>query len=279
VRNVSGYVAGVTIIGWALTTSCSIAVESDRVQCESDADCSAYPESICAESVCVPEPKWACLESPQPQVSTGPRHAVPFVVQNIITMMPISGVAARLCRKIDVTCEEPVSETLLTDGAGQVTFPVADGFDGYADLEGEGMIRGLSFFNPPVRTDQAPTSISIGSAEVMGLLARTVGATQAPDRAITLVGVRDCTGLPAAGVVLTAEGADAESVPYYSEANLPSGTATATDAAGYGGLLNAKAGSITFTATIAGSRREVGQVTLLTREGSITYGNIVPDGS
>ncbi len=80
-------------------------------------------------------------------------------------------------------------------------------------------------------------------------------------------------------MVLTAEGADPQSVPYYSEANLPSGTAEATDSSGYGGLLNAKARSITFTATVAGSRREVGQVTLLTREGSITYGSIVPDGS
>ena len=267
------------ILGWALTTSCSVAVDSDRVQCETDSDCAAYADSVCAESICVPAPKWACLDAPQAPVSNGPRHSVPFVVQNIISMMPIPGVSARLCRKIDVTCEEPVSEAQLTDASGQVTFTVDDGFDGYVNFEGEGLIRGLYFFNPPVRTDLPTASISIGSLEVMGVLARTVGTKQDPQRAITLVGVRDCTGAPAAGVVLKAEGADALSVPYYSKDNLPSGAATETDSAGYGGLVNANPGSITVRATVAGSGREVGQVTLLTREDSITYGSIVPNGS
>ncbi len=279
VRNASGRIAGWMIAGWTLTTSCTLAIESDRVQCETDAECAAYPDSVCSESICQPAPQWACLDAPQPQVSTGARHSVSFVVQNIITMMPIPGVSAHLCRKIDVTCEKPISETLVTDATGQLTFTVDDGFDGYANFEGADIIRGLYFFNPPVTTDRPAASISIGSAMVMGVLATTVGTKQQPNRAITLVGVSDCTGAPAAGVVLTAEGADPDSVPYYSKDNLPSGAATATDSAGYGGLVNANPGSITFKATLAGSGREVGQVTLLTREDSITYGSIVPDGS
>jgi hypothetical protein len=267
------------LVGWALTTSCSVAIDSDRVQCESDSDCAAYGDSVCAESVCVAGPKWACLDAPVPQTSTGPSHTVPFLVQNIVTQMPIAGVSVRLCRKIDITCEGPVSETLLTDSAGQVSFAVDDGFEGYANFEGEGIIRGLYFFNPPVTTDLPSASIAIGSAQVMGILTTAVGTTQQPDRSIILVRVLDCTGAPASGVILAAEGADPESVPFYSEAGLPSGTAQATDDAGYGGLVNAKPGSITFTASVAGSRREIGQVTLITREGSITYGSIVPNGS
>lgn len=278
-RNTSSKVAGLMLVGWALTTSCSVAIDSDRVQCESDSDCAAYADSVCAESLCVAAPKWACLGAPVPPVSTGPRHTVPFVVQNIVTQMPIAGVSVRLCRKIDITCEGPVSETLVTDSAGQVSFAVDDGFDGYANFEGEGIIRGLYFFNPPVTKDLPSASIAIGSAQVMAILTNAVGATQEPGRAITLVRVLDCTGAPASGVVMAAEGADPDAVPFYSEDGLPSGSAETTDSAGYGGLVNAKPGSITFTATVAGSRRKIGQVTLITRESSITYGSIVPDGS
>jgi hypothetical protein len=279
VRNTSSKVAGLMLVGWVLTTSCTVAVDSDRVQCESDSDCAAYADSVCAESVCVVGPKWACLDAPVPPTSTGPRHTVPFLVQHIVTQTPLPGVSVRLCRKIDITCEGPLSETLVTDNAGQVNFTVDDGFDGYANFEGEGIIRGLYFFNPPVTTDLPSASISIGSAEVMGGLTKAVGATQQPGRAITLVRILDCTGAPASGVILTAEGADPEAVPFYSKDGLPSGSAEMTDVAGYGGLVNAKPGSITFTATVAGSSRKIGQVTLITRESSITYGSIVPDGS
>jgi hypothetical protein len=174
---------------------------------------------------------------------------------------------------------DPVTDELTTDSSGQVSFEVDDGFDGYADVSGEGLIHGLSFFNPPVTQDLPPTVLAIGSPAVISLLAKQVGATQAPERALVLVGVRDCTGAPGAGVALSAVGADPESVPFYAEAGLPSGSASQTDAGGYGGLLNVVPGSITFTATVAETDQRVGQVTLLTREGAITYGSIVPDGS
>jgi hypothetical protein len=263
--------------------ACSVVVDSNRVQCSTTSDCVArgadFAGSTCVESVCVPEAKWRCLDEPiKTELGSGPYRA-PFIVQHLVTQAPLSGISARLCRKIDVKCSDPVSDVLETDAAGEVTFDVAAGFDGYAYFDGPDIIPGLYFFNPAVSADLPQAMVSIGPPEVIQLLALQAGATQAPERAVVLLVARDCTGAPAAGVSFKTSGADKASIPFYSEQNLPSGGAEETDAAGYGGLLNAGAGSITFTATINETGRRLGQVTILSREGSITYGSIVPDGS
>jgi hypothetical protein len=226
----------------------------------------------------VAEAKWACLETPaKPQPAMAP-FRVPFLVQHLVTQAPLEGIKVNLCRKIDVTCSDPVGEELFTDAEGQVAFSVTSGFDGYAYFRGADIIDGLYFFNPPVATDQPVASISIGNAEVMALLALQAGATQEMDRGVILLAARDCTGAPASGVTFTTTGSDADAIPFYSEQGLPSGTAVRTDSAGYGGLLNAEAGSVTFTAKLESTGRRLGQVTLLAKAGAITYGSVVPDG-
>jgi hypothetical protein len=258
-------------------------VDRDRVQCSTDKDCAARGEefagTLCIESICQLEPRWSCLERPAPPAPSGGPYQVTFQVQNILSMMPISGIEARLCRKLDVKCEDPVGEASITDGSGMATFAVAAGFEGYVRFTGKEIIPGLYFFNPPVRADLPLVPISIGSAEVIPLLAFQAGATQAPDRGVVLLAAQDCTGAPASGVILTANVKDPLAKQFYSEEGLPSGTAEQTDSAGYGGLLNAAPGSVTFSASIAASGREFGQVTLLVQEGSLTYGTVVPEGN
>lgn len=203
---------------------------------------------------------------------------MPFLVQHLVTQAPLEGIKARLCRRIDVTCNDPVSEELFTDSLGQVSFSASAGFDGYAHFQGAGIIDGLYFFNPPVVSDQPVAAVSIGNADVTALLALQAGAEQEPNRGVILLAARDCTGAPASGVTFTTSGSDAAAKPFYSEQGLPSGSAVRTDSSGYGGLLNAAAGSVTFTAEVESIGRTLGQVTLLARAGAITYGSVVPDG-
>ncbi|HEV8548887.1 MAG TPA: hypothetical protein VGQ57_07665 [Polyangiaceae bacterium] len=266
----------------ALTGGCSLVVDSDRVQCTTDADCeargAAFAGATCSNSVCVQDALWSCLDQPaQPPLTTGMFQA-PFIVQHLVTQQPLPGVHARLCRRIDVTCASPLGDDLVTDASGQVTFSVPGGFDGYVAFDGPDIIHGLFFFNPPVAADLPQAMISIGSTEVIALLALQAGATQEPDRGVVLLGARDCTGAPAAGITFAVSGSDPAAIPFYSEQGLPSGTAQQTDSAGYGGLLNAAAGSVTFTATQAETGRRLGSVTLLAQENAITYGSIAPDG-
>ena len=280
-RNAGPCVWGALLVVWA--SSCSLVVDSDRVQCTTDEDCEgrgeAFAGSTCVDSVCVEEARWACLDEPaQPPLTTGMFQA-PFIVQHLVTQQPLAGVHARLCRRIDVTCAAPLGADLVTDASGQVTFSVPGGFDGYVAFDGPDIIHGLFFFNPPVATDLPQAMISIGSTEVIALLALQAGAVQEPDRGVVLLGARDCTGAPAAGVTFMVSGSDPQAVPFYSEQGLPSGTAQQTDVAGYGGLLNAAAGSVTFTASDVETGRRLGSVTLLAQENAITYGSISPDGS
>jgi hypothetical protein len=263
-------------------SACSLTVDADRVQCSTNADCSARGEafegSACIDAVCVADAKWACLDTPVTRVPAPGPFRVPFVVQHLVTQAPLAGITARLCRRIDVTCKDPVSEELLTDAQGQVSFSVTSGFDGYAHFQGAEIIDGLYFFNPPVVSDQPVAAVSIGDADVMKLLAEQAGAAQKPERSIILLAARDCTGAPASGVTFTTSASDPEAKQFYSEQGLPSGSALRTDSSGYGGLLNAAAGSVTFTAKVESTGRTLGQATLLARAGAITYGSVVPDG-
>src|SRR5688572_7893563 len=49
----------------SLSSSCSVLVEQDRVQCSVDADCAdrGLAGAVCVDSICQPEPKWGCLGS------------------------------------------------------------------------------------------------------------------------------------------------------------------------------------------------------------------------
>lgn len=277
-------VSALAVIGMAVG-ACSLTVDSEREQCSKNSDCeargSAFSGSVCVEAVCVPEPAWRCLGQPAEPVTPSPeprRFRAPFLVQHLVNQQPLPGVQARLCRRIDVMCQNPLTEPLLTDAQGRVTLEVEEGFDGYAYFENTAIIPGLYFFNP-VRRDQPEAMISISSAEIITLLAAQAGATQEKERGVVLLSPWDCTGKPAAGVTLTPSGSEPGAVTFYSEGNLPSGSATQTDAAGYGGLLNVAAGSITVTATIAKTQQRLGQVTLLARPGAISYGSIVPNGT
>jgi hypothetical protein len=225
----------------------------------------------------MPEPAWRCLDQPPEPPPASGKFKTPFLVRHLITQMPLPEVRARVCRRLDVHCNEPVGEERKTDAEGRVTFEVDAGFEGYVYFEGANIVRGLYFFNPVIR-DLPEIMLSIGNSELTGLLAAQAGAVQEPSRGLILLSAHDCTSAPAAGITLSAVDAPPGSVPFYSEQGLPSGSAKQTDDTGYGGLLNVEPGSVTFTATIAKSQRRLGQFTVLAREGAITYGRIVPYG-
>jgi hypothetical protein len=268
----------------ALLSSCSLVVDANRTQCSSDVDCAKFDNSICVDSFCrpkptPPDPKWGCLGMPvQPSTVTGKFH-VDFLVRHLITQQALPGVTARACRKLDVECSDQLGEQLVTDDAGKVTVTVDANFEGYVRFEGPSIVPGLYFFNPAVTSDLPQIPISIGGPDVIGLLALQAGAKQAADRGVALIAVRNCMGAVGEGVTLSSSVHDELAVPFYSEAGLPSGSATQTDSDGYGGLLNAGPGTHTFTATLAATGQRVGSATLLVQAGALTFGSVVPDGS
>jgi len=261
---------------------CSVLVDSGRVQCSTTDDCRArggeFEGSVCVDSVCQADPKWDCVGKPRPAPDGAGPFAAPFTIQHLVSQAPLKDIRARLCRKLDVECTEGIGDEAVTDGQGKVKLMAPSGFDGYVRFESAATSNLLYFFNPPVIRDQPDVQLSIGGPEVIMLLAKQAKVDQTADRGVILIGARDCAGGIAAGVTLDATGKDDVATAFYSEQGLPSGTATQTDSAGYGGLLNAGAGSITFTGIVAATGFEFGHVTVLSQAQSLTYGSVVPDG-
>ncbi|HET9932397.1 MAG TPA: hypothetical protein VFQ35_16950 [Polyangiaceae bacterium] len=263
----------------ALLSSCSLVVDANRTQCSTNADCAAYANSVCVDSLCQPEPKWKCLGKPIQQPAATGKFQVDFLVRHLVTQMPLPGVSARTCRKLDVECAAQPGEQLVTDESGKVTVSVDAGFEGYVRFEGPSIAPGLYFFNPGVTSDLPQITISIGTIDVISLLALQAGARQSTDRGVALISVRNCVGGVAPGVTMASSVHDDVAVPFYSEQGLPSGSAVQTDDDSYGGLLNASPGTHTFTATLAATGQRIGQATVLIQAGALTFGSVVPDGN
>jgi hypothetical protein len=249
-----------------------VTVDAERTQCSTDADCAergaAFAGSVCRNEVCEVDPQWACLGDP-PATSVG---AGPFRVKisalDLIKRMPISGVRVDLCRKVDVSCAEPVS-TELTDASGSTTLMVEAAFSGYAWLQAEGFVPTLYFFNPPIDRDQDIPPLSLSTLASRGALLGQLGADVA--RGDILVTAQDCQGKPAAGVSFSVTPADPEAIAYYLVNGLPTSGVTTTDATGYGGFMNLSTNATTVTATLGSSKTVIGTLGLVVRGGSATW--------
>ena len=251
---------------------CSVTVDAERKQCSTDADCAergaAFTGSVCRNDVCEVDPQWACLGEPPPTpVGAGP-FRVKLSALDLIKRMPISGVRIDLCRKVDVSCAEPVSSE-LTDASGSVTLMVEAAFSGYAWLQADGFVPTLYFFNPPIDRDQEIPPLSLSTVASRGALLGQLGADVA--RGDILVTAQDCQGKPAAGVSFSVTPADPEAIAYYLVNGLPTSGVATTDATGYGGFMNLSTNATTVTATLGNSKTVIGTLGLVVRGGSATW--------
>jgi len=264
-------------------SACSLAVNADRVQCNTKADCAArggeFLNASCIDSVCQPDPTWACLSRPAMASTQAPPYRISLTVVDLVTQTPFPNAQVQLCRKIDVDCAMPIA-TATSDAAGALTFSVemAD-FAGYVAVQANGVVPTLYFFNPPIDHDQVIPPISLASpAANLGLLLQ-LGRQAIAGRGSIVLSSADCTGAPAAGVSYATLDGDAMTSTFYTVGGLPAATATATDAGGYGGIINVPSGAATVSATLARPSADLGTISLLVRDGAITYSRVVPRGN
>lgn len=260
--------------------SCSLTVDSDRPQCQSDADCAsrgaAFADARCVDSLCVGDPRWACMEREVTGTPTG-SFSVGMQVTDLVSHAAIAGLRADLCRKVDVVCADPVT-TVDSDAEGKLTFDqVEANFSGYVSLSAEGIVPTLYFFNPPIASNLEVPSLSLSTPQSRTALLGQLGADTT--RGDLLFNVVDCDGKPASGVTFTLSPADTGSIPFYLSSGLPTRNATATDATGYGGFVNVPAGTVTIRALDAKSQRVIQTLTVVVRDGAATWSKVVPDGS
>jgi hypothetical protein len=261
------------------TGSCSFLVDADRQQCTIDQECQngdpANADAVCMEGVCQPNPTWACLGAVTwPAPDPKPARIV-LQLRDLVSEQPVSGITARVCRKLDYDCLQPLQSGLVGDASGNLTIDTTVGFDGYVELRVKERMPGIYFFYPPVTGDREIPNVPMIKETELFQFASLAGKPISQGRGHVMLGAYDCLGRPAEGVSLSSTDGDSQTSAFYSVKKVPSTTAVGTDSSGRGGLINIKAGSITVTGKIADGR-EVANVGLFVRNASITYTTMLP---
>ena len=268
--------AAVSIAG----SACSLTVESDRVQCKTDNDCSArgaaYAGYVCSNSLCEPDPTWACLDQKNSDATpTGTVHVV-LTTEDLLSKKPIQGVSLTLCAKLDANCQLPIAQ-YQSDPNGQIDVEMPAGFDGYFQTEGSGLYPML-FFPPSTRSQRAPGTLPMIANSFFATMFSGVGGPVGADRTVVMTTALDCLGQPAAGLTLASAQADDRTVGYVIQGGLPSRTAATTDDSGAGGFVNIPPGNAVITSTMASTNQPVGTIAVQTRLGYITMVLVMPNG-
>ncbi|HET9958284.1 MAG TPA: hypothetical protein VFQ61_27505, partial [Polyangiaceae bacterium] len=252
------------VLGLPFLTACSLSIDADRVQCKETADCralgQAFSDTVCINQICRADPKWACLDDPEPIVSegTGPFEVkLPLIVLNApAPNNKLPGASVKVCTRLDGDCLNPL-DTLESDEDGILNLTLNANFSGYLEVQKQGFTTTLYFFNPPITRSQTLANLSLSPTQ---LREGIVGLLQAsPERGDILVQALDCTGKQAPGVRLElGEGktSQAEAIQYYLEDNTPARGRDETDVTGYGGFLNVNPGQVVLNAKVAENGRQ-----------------------
>jgi hypothetical protein len=263
-------------------TACSLAVESDRVQCRADTDCSSrgpeFAGYVCSSAlVCEPDPTWACLDEKAIDSTPTDKVHVKLTTIDLLSQRPIPGVRLTLCAKLDANCSQSIG-VFESDQSGGIDVEMPAGFDGYFQTEGEGLYPML-FFPPNTRVQRAPGALPMVAKSFFGTMFSGVGGPVSDTRTVVMTTALDCQGKPAPGLVLSTPQADDKTVGYVIQGGLPSRTAATTDTSGAGGFVNINPGTVVISSTMAANNRLVGTVAVQTRPGYITMVLVMPNGS
>jgi len=279
--------SGIALVGFGLlmcASACSIYVEPNRQQCSSDTDCTrrggAAANSTCVNSVCqvtsLPQnTEWGCLGKVSwPDAGSGYVNAT-LDLKDMITNQPVAGVTARLCRKLDTKCDQPVLDGLESDSLGKLVIHAPMGFDGYAELQPADAIPGIYFFYPPLIESREIPFVPILPLSELSTFAQLVSGEVLQGRGHLVLGTYNCLHNSTEGVSLSSAEADSKSLPFYMIKGVPSSKATATDGSGYGGILNLIPGTATLTGKLS-SGESLGTESVLIRADQITYSTLLP---
>jgi hypothetical protein len=280
----SRLLAWTAIAAWLLgAAGCSLVLKTDSEQCNVDADCtargSAFANTMCSANVCVtktapPDPKWGCIgDVPAPDAGSMSTYKVQLL--DLISNNPVpQGLTIKLCAKFDPTCQSQLA-TPASDAMGFVSGMVPSDFQGYLDISDPSgnYVPALVFLDLVAMPDNLQVLLVAKSAE--GALAQNANVTVDPTASLLLVATVDCTNTRAAGVSVALSPTQASATEFYVINNALLTTAMQTDSSGNMGFVNVAAptgsASVTVTATVVATGKEMGKVTTLVRAGGMTY--------
>jgi hypothetical protein len=270
-------------------------------QCATDGDCvargPAFAGTVCERRVCVtktvdagvdaaadaPDPNWGCLGSVVFPPPKRPKVRVSLPLYELISKQPVADILVRPCARLDVSCSNPLAAPVAPDAKGIVSFDVDANFDGYAEIlptlqdgGAPNYVPSLAFFSPPPSDDTVYAALLLLTPSSLTTLAAAAGNAIDPKLGALFFVAQNCTGKAAEGVSVNTDRTEATTKGFYLIKGLPSETASATDAAGYGGFINVPTGYVRVNATVHDTGKPIGGTSVLVRPSTITYVYLVP---
>ncbi len=298
--------------------ACSLLLDTSEEQCTPDSGCTGkFAGMQCVDRGCVapdsgadvgPETgpvdagPWGCLGDAT--FPTPPQKDVNVVVPliDLTSKGPVgpTDVFARICAKIDVNCNTPLSSgdagiILSPDANGLLHLTIQAGFDGFVLVDpiipdagapsdaGDGgggppnvFVPSMVFFNPPVDQDLVYSTIVMVKTSELAQIAQIEGTTLDPSLGAVFMQNVDCNVKPAAGVSVTLDSTATTTQGFYFENGLPKLNAASTDVTGYAGFVNAPLGTRTITGKVEATQQRIGSATVFTRNSTISYTVLAP---
>ncbi len=254
---------------------CTLLVDPDRKPCSTSADCRArgpaFSLSMCVDSLCQPDPVWACAN----EVTTETQAAIraSLTVTSLASFAPLAGVQVSLCGSLDLSCANPLASA-NTDSEGNASFDVPAAFGGYAMLEGQDIMPVLFFPDLPIQEGESLGNMFVSPRTALEPLAAQLGDVPQPGRGLVVVQVFDCEQQSATGTTLEVVGSMSGSRLYYAFESQPSPTATFVDESGIAGILNAVPGTLGLR--VKKDDATVGQASVLVRDGFMSFRALSP---
>jgi hypothetical protein len=244
------------------------------------------------------DPVWGCLGHVTvgtPQVGLV-NVSLPFY--DLVGQMTLTGVGVRACAKLDPRCDRPINSMVaVADPMGVARFQVPSGFDGYgqvveltdagepiwADAGAEAgdaggmmpaagkLIPSVVFFNPPIIRNLDYGIVPLFKPGDIDALAAVQNNTWDRSYGLVFIGILDCSRKPAAGATFEINVLAPATKRFYYVNGLPDEAAQSTDMSGFGGIVNAQAGSITITARVQQTQVKIGEATVIVKPGAASY--------
>lgn len=295
--------------------ACSLLLDTSAEQCSPDGGCSGkFAGMQCINRVCVSTDApadvsppvdagpWGCLGDVS--VPAPPQKDVNVIVPliDLTSKGPVtaSDVFARICAKIDVNCNSPLSSgdagiILSPDAQGLLHLTIPAGFDGFVLVDpvipksdagtpdgGDAgpppdvFVPSLIFLNPPIDADLVYSTIVMVKTSELSQIAAIEQTPIDPSLGAVFMETVDCTAHPAAGVSVTLDSTTTTTQGFYFAKGLPALSAPATDETGYAGFVNAPLGTRTITGKVQATQQRIGTATVFTRPSTISYTTMAP---
>lgn len=291
-------IVGFSFLG-AVGSSCSLAFDLGREQCETADDCAEVGfAATCQNKVCVAiseggggqtgqggqggqggeDPHWSCLGGFQPP-APGPGGLVAYHYRIELAVnpgVPPPDLAVQLCGLLDFNCTSPLPID-PPDADGNVMFEIGADVEAYLDITATDLKPTRAYLPvPPVVMPPKEKVIRVVREMEFANIVATSGKTYDPTRGTAIMLTVDCNDDRAANVQLQTDDLDSQTISYYFKGQLPNFTVTETDLQGAGGWVNLPVGLVNARAVRASNGEAIGSASFESRANGLAYVPIGP---